>query len=47
MTSKSETNRMNVRELDAKINDCRIRILKELGIDVPKSLKEGVHHESD
>lgn len=47
MSSQSETSFMNVKELDAKINDCRIRILEELGIDVPEALKKGVRHEND
>ena len=35
------------RELMERINDCRIRILEELGIEVPESLKAGAGHVSD
>ena len=45
MNELINTSEMTNEELRQRINDCRIRILEELGIVVPASLREGTGHE--
>ena len=47
MSDKTALNTHTDEELMERINDCRIRILEELGCDVPESLNASADHESD
>lgn len=47
MSDQAKTSGMTSEELMERINDCRIRILEELGCEVPESLKAGAKHGSD
>lgn len=45
MSNQIETK--SAKELNELINDCRIRILEQLGIEVPSTLKGGDRHEGN
>ena len=46
MSDQIKTSGLTDEELRQRINDCRIRILEELGCEVPEILKAGSNHES-
>lgn len=46
MIDQVKTSGLSDEELRRRINDYRIRILEELGCEVPEILKAGSNHES-